>query len=181
MFFPFIWWWSCISHQFGNRFRPVSEYAGTCSKKSANDISLGDAIRIKVNGACLTFWPDLQVYYFAIYATAILAIAAAHSRELRRLLHICPKFLRGSTLGESFVLALFAFVVIFEFIYWYEIRELWNNELQRHQFASERLARTSGQVANVIMGLLIFPISREQHVDVLRAGLESMLWFHRLP
>ena len=173
MYFPSIW----------ESFTPgaISEYAGTCSKKSANDISLGDAIRIKVNGACLTFWPDLQVYYFAIYATAILAIAAAHSRELRRLLHIRPKFLRGSTLGESFVLALFVFVVIFEFIYWYEIRELWNNELQRHQFASERLARTSGQVANVIMGLLIFPISRNNMwTYCFGLGWESMLWFHRL-
>ena len=157
----------------------------TCSydveEPPSTTISLGDAIRFEIGGACLKFWPDLQIFYFAIYATAVVAIAAVHSRELRTILHSRPKFLWGFSLGESFVVVLFSLMLIFEFIYWYTIRPLWNNAKQDSLPASERLARTMGQLANMVMGLLVFPLSRNNlWTYCLGLGWESMLWFHQL-
>jgi predicted ferric reductase len=183
LFFPFIL--VCVMYFPSNweYFIPgdLRAFALECYYEDSEGYSLGDAIRFKVGGACLKFWPDLQIFYFAIYATAVVALGAVHSRELRVLLHSRPKFLLGFTLGESFVVTLFTLMLFFEFIYWYVIRDVWNGAKQSSMLVSERLARTAGQLANMVMGLLLFPISRNNMwTYCFGLGWESMLWFHQL-
>ena len=159
----------------------IRSFALECYYDSPSGYSLGDAIRFKVGGACLKFWPDLQIYYFCIYATAVVAIGAVHNRDLRHFLRARLKYFWGLSNGELLLLAETALMILFQFLYWYSWRPVWNSELQKELLASERLARTMGQLANMVMGLLVLPIARNNMFTYcFGLGWESMLWFHQL-
>lgn len=135
-------------------------------------ISLGDGIILKL-------FPDILIYYASIYAVACIALLSEAFPALRTRLHSRPTFLLSFTVGEALLLITLIFLSVGLFIYWY-FDHAWEQRAYSSRSAEERAARSIGQVANMVTGLLVLPVTRNSvwHV-VIGVSWESMIKYHR--
>jgi len=174
MYFPSMWEYFSVSD--------IQSYATNCY--TVNDewgsvVRFGDAIRVWVGGACLKFWPDIQAYYAFLYVLVLVALWAQVNEGVRIRLSMRVKRLGGATTGEVLVMLLFTALMIFEITYWMYLRPIWNDTSQDDLNGWERIARTSAQLMNCVMGLLVLPVSRNSIWSVsLGIGWEAMVKWH---
>jgi len=145
---------------------PSKEYGSYWS------VSLGDGIILKL-------FPDILIYYASIYAVAFVALISEAFPALRTRLHSRPWFLMSATVGEALLLITLAGLGIGLFSYWY-FDHAWEQRAYSSRTSEERAARSVGQVANMVTGLLVLPITRNSvwHV-IIGVSWESMIKYHR--
>lgn len=142
-------------------------------------ISLGAGIRISIAGACLKFWPDVLAFYGFLYVIAFVALLANKVDSVRFVLYKRVPALKSMTIGELGMIFLYTALMVFEVVYWLKIRPVWNGSYQSELNWSERLARTSGQIASINMGLLVLPVARNSlWVASLGIGWDAMIKWH---
>mmetsp|Transcript_15362 Transcript_15362/g.19251 ORF Transcript_15362/g.19251 Transcript_15362/m.19251 type:complete len:798 (-) Transcript_15362:498-2891(-) len=125
----------------------------------------------------LKLYPDILAFFLFIYIVAIAGLITQASKTVQQFMHARPSFLRGMCIGELSLILLFAGLMYGEFYYWNY------NHLYEGKAASsdiEQTARTWGQLANCVTGLLLLPISRNNIWSItFGVSWEAMVKFHR--
>ena len=121
---------------------------------------------------------DILVYYGAIYLVAGIALLAMVFESLRHVLHM-----RLSThicLGQALVGAVFLALLAGEFCYWFLVHG-YEGQSRTLRSNAELVARALGQVANVVMGLLVLPVSKNSFWNPLfGVSWESTIVYHQI-
>jgi len=163
-------WWAYFSKhsiQTYEASRPPKSY-GTYWK-----ISLGNDLVLKL-------FPDILIYYGAIYIVAGVSLTSQFVPILAHRLASKPKFLVGVTLGEFLLSNLLVLLLVGQFCYWFYDHG-WENEDKNSRTGAERAARSIGQVANMVTGLLVLPVTRNSVWSALfGVSWESLLVYHQL-
>lgn len=143
----------------------------------------------------LKIFPDIVMYYGTIYLISMLALLAqvyrplsrafAYRLSLKPIQCLLPTMITrvfpigvSASLGEILLGAVFITLVTAEFCYWY-FSHGWHDRAKDTYTSEERAARSMGQVLNVIVGLLLLPLSRNSvWTVVFGVSWESMVNFH---
>jgi predicted ferric reductase len=124
----------------------------------------------------LKLYPDILIYYVFIYSVTSLGLLAQIYPQLRRFLHARP--MKVLHTGEA--LAAFALVLVIagEMCYWY-YDHWWQGYPRKVYSAEEMAARSVGQVANILAGLLTLPIARNSvWTQALGISWDGMVVYH---
>jgi hypothetical protein len=147
-------------------------------------LKLGPHVWIKL-------YPDIRIYYAAFYVITALGVVCTHTPALRRALHarcrlpwplaaVAPRGLveHGAiSAGALLVAATLAALLALEAIYWWGAHDFSNKTTDPKQ----RWARQLGQMANVLMGLLALPVSRNSiWAELVGISWEIGISLHRL-
>ena len=137
--------------------------------------------RLAVGGdLVLKLYPDILIYYGAIYLVAGVALAAQFVPRLANRLASKPSVLAGMTVGEFVLSNLLVVLLVGQFCYWFYDHG-WENEEIDSRTGAERAARSIGQVANMVTGLLVLPVTRNSVWSALfGVSWESLLVYHQL-
>jgi len=138
----------------------------------------------------LVFWPDVLLFYLFIYIIVVVGLLAQVVPSIQYFLLYRPKILWNKyvSVGEVFLVLLFATLLFLEFYYWmydhlYHYRKVFKGETPsdyEDKTWQENLARTFGQLANVTIGLLILPVSRNNIFEhTFGIGWDNMLKYHQ--
>jgi len=128
----------------------------------------------------LKLFPDIVLFYAAIYAVVVIALAAQVFPSIRRFLNTRPQWLRGLTQGEFTLIWFLIAQVLAQWVYWYtdKVWEL-SNDGPPARKKNELAARAMGQVANVVCGLLVLPVSRNSvWALVFGVSYEGLIKWH---
>jgi hypothetical protein len=101
-------------------------------------LQIGDSVILKL-------FPDILLYYGAIYIVSLLAYIAEHSETTRSLMHRRPFPGVGICLGEIILGTILAGLLVTQFLYWY-LDHGWEQTEVDSRSAAERAARALGQV-----------------------------------
>jgi predicted ferric reductase len=125
----------------------------------------------------LKLYPDIVVYYSCIYVVAFIAWLTQHSGYLRRFMHRQYWFFCGLCIGETLLLCLLVITVISIYFYWY-FAHSWELKADDRSEA-EKAARSIGQIANLITGVLVLPVTRNSVWHRLFGiSFDSMIKYH---
>lgn len=146
------------------------------------DSGTGSYYSIKINSNWyLKLFPDILMYYLAIYLVVLTALAAKALPWLHKLLHFRPNFSLlsfGLSVGEMLLLVVFIAMVVAQFLY-FMYDHGWEGENLYESGATERAARSMGQVANLLVGLMILPIARNSiWTIVFGVSHEGLIIYH---
>ena len=134
-------------------------------------LQLTNALYIKV-------FPDIAVFYGAIYLVVVIALVADKVDFVRNRLVSRPPFLFGLCVGEALLTITLATLLGGLFCYWY-FDHGWEEEAVSTRSSLERAARSIGQLCNLVTGLLILPVTRNSVWSlVFGVGWESMIIYH---
>lgn len=126
-------------------------------------------------------FPDILLFYGCIYIVACVAAAAQYSSSLRDFLHsrkAVPWF-GVVSFGELLVSGTMVIMLAGQFLIFYYDHGWQDTDISVYP-TEERAARSLGQMANVCVGLLMLPISRNNFWSVVFGiSWESMVQFHR--
>jgi predicted ferric reductase len=126
----------------------------------------------------LKLFPDILMFYLAIYLVVIISVAAQYFPRIRRFLNQRPIWLYRASVGEVSLIAFIAMQIIGQWFYWY-FDHKWQNAPVCEYGNKERAARSMGQVANVVMGLLVLPVARNSvWTAVFGISWDAMLKWH---
>jgi NADPH oxidase len=123
------------------------------------------------------FFPDTVLFYAFLEGVVLVAFAQTKSKLIRQFL---SKKLRGVTIGRALLLAWFTLYLFLFTAYWAH-DHLWEGygKYTYKNTTFEVLARVSGIVAQMSLGLLLLPASKSSPVlAVAGVSWESALWVH---
>ena len=126
----------------------------------------------------LKLYPDIVIYYGAIYLVSFLALLAQHWSPLRLFFHkrLTSTICVGQVLLGSGLVAL----LLGEWCYWF-FGHSWENNLIKPRSNAELAARSFGQVGNVVLGLLVLPVAKNGVWSKLFGiSWEGMIIYHQL-
>jgi len=193
LWFPFnLFMSACLPNQFNN-FTPsgiaISENKVYYAEKEDWPIH-GTYYSLTINSdLTLVFWPDVLLFYGFIYIIAVIGLLAQVSDSVKYILLYRPSLLWNKfvSMGEIFLVLLFITLLALEFVYWeYDHLYHWQKigdettEDYTDKTWQESLARTFGQLANVTIGLLILPVSRNNIFEhTFGVSWDNMLKYHQ--
>jgi hypothetical protein len=135
-------------------------------------ITMAESVQLKI-------YPDIILFYGAIYGISLVSLAANFIEPLRRRLIAKPAFLVGFCVGEILLFITFFGLLLLEFVYWYYFHG-WENTAVSSRSRAERGARTIGQLTNVAVGFLVLPVTRNSvWTHIFGLSFESMIRFHQ--
>ena len=163
-------WWAYFSKhgiQTYEASRPSKEYGYYVEFNFGSDLAL-------------KLFPDILIYYGAIYVVSAVALLSHVYLPLQAKLSSRPSVLLGLTVGEATLAGLLAALLGGQFAYWY-LDHGWENEARSVRSKAELAARSVGQVANMVTGLLVLPVTRNSVWSaVFGVSWESMLAYHQV-
>ncbi len=120
-----------------------------------------------------------MIFYGFIYLVSLVAYLSVLFPSLRRWLLSRPLWLGGFSLGQLSLCVALGCMLLGEFVYWY-LDHAWQLETRSDFTAANIAARSAGQVANAVMGLLLLPAAKN-NVWTLVFGVswEEMLVWHQ--
>ena len=130
------------------------------------------------NKLVLKLYPDIVIYYGAIYIVSFLALLAQYWLPLRLFFHkrLTSTVCVGQVLLGSGLVAL----LLGEWCYWF-FGHSWENNLVKPRSNAELAARSFGQVGNVVLGLLVLPVAKSGVWSKLfGVSWEGMIVYHQL-
>jgi NAD(P)H-flavin reductase len=135
------------------------------------------------NGALvLKLFPDVVMYYGLIYLVAATTLLAKALPGLARLLHVkpLPSLSPHLSVGEA-VLGLLVVGLLVGVFVWFYLFHGWEQSDVSSRSNYERAARSMGQVANVVAGLLVLPVTRSSAWTwLLSLSREAVLVYHQI-
>ena len=143
----------------------LSEY-GTCWT-----MKLSDHLVLKL-------YPDILIFYCFIYLFVVVGLLSQMWLPLQRFLYHRINGFGKIYVGECLAIFMMACLLVGEFCYWYY--DHWYQNLANNTYSSEEIAaRSMGQLANVVSGLLILPIARNSiWSQALGISWEGMVMYH---
>eukprot|EP01036_Dinobryon_divergens_P024395 gene24395-32842_t len=134
----------------------------------------------------LKLFPDILAYNLAIYLVALTALLSKGVPNISRILNstfLLPNPFGVSRwivkVGEGLLFAVFVFLIIFQFCYFY-MYHAWENKSNADRVNAELAARAMGQVSNLLTGLLLLPVSRNSvWTIVFGVSHKIMLGWHK--
>jgi predicted ferric reductase len=128
----------------------------------------------------LKLYPDILIYYGAIYLVAGVAVVAQTFPSVYHRLSKKPSRLGGLSVGEFALAVLLVVLLVGQFFYWY-FDHGWENEEREKRSSAEIAARSVGQVANMVTGLLVLPVTRNSVWTVLLGvSWENLVAYHQI-
>jgi len=128
----------------------------------------------------LKLYPDILIYYGAIYLVAGVAVVAQSFPSVYHRLSKKPSRLGGLSVGEFALAVLLVVLLVGQFFYWY-FDHGWENEDRDKRSSAEIAARSVGQVANMVTGLLVLPVTRNSVWTVLLGvSWENLVAYHQI-
>lgn len=125
----------------------------------------------------LKLFPDILIYYGAIYLVCSMAVVAQIWSPLRKFFHkrLTPSVCVGQALLALGVLLL----LIGEWCYWFFVHKFEHKSL--HRSNAELAARSFGLVGNAVLGLLVLPIAKNGvWSKVFGVSWEGMVVYHQI-
>mmetsp|Transcript_36534 Transcript_36534/g.63382 ORF Transcript_36534/g.63382 Transcript_36534/m.63382 type:complete len:820 (-) Transcript_36534:397-2856(-) len=126
----------------------------------------------------LKLYPDILAFYLFLYTVVVAGwLSQAFPATVGRFFAHRPKWARGACVGEGVLVLLFVGLLAGLFGYWYG-DHLWEGSTSKGSW--EMLARTMGQLANAVAGLLTLPAARNNiFSETFGVSWEYTMKFHR--
>uniref|UniRef100_A0A7S3XXM9 FAD-binding FR-type domain-containing protein n=1 Tax=Heterosigma akashiwo TaxID=2829 RepID=A0A7S3XXM9_HETAK len=126
----------------------------------------------------LKLYPDILAFYLFLYTVVVAGwLSQVFPKVVGRFFAHRPKWARGVCVGEGVLVLLFAGLLAFQGTYWY-YDHCFDRDCSKE--APEKLARTMGQLANCVAGLLTLPASRNNiFSETFNVSWEYTMKFHR--
>lgn len=148
-----------------------------CPEIAGSKVLLTQSWKVSAD-VILKFYPDVTLFFGLIYAVSVLALLAQQNNKLYKSMHrrFNLPLLGYTSVGSMLVLLIFAVFFVLYTHYWY-VEHNWHKG--EPMTDSMILARTAGQVGNLLIGLLLLPASRNSvWSHVFGIPWESALRFH---
>lgn len=126
----------------------------------------------------LKLFPDILIYYGFIYFVSILALLAQFWPPLKRFFHmrLTPTVCVGQVLLALGLLLLLGG----SWLYWFTIH-IYENEPRKVRTSAELAARSFGQIGNIVIGLLVLPVSKNGVWSrIFGVSWEGMMIYHQI-
>ena len=128
----------------------------------------------------IKLFPDILIYYGYIYFVIFMALLAKFIPSIRIVFHTRPQILQGFCIGEICLFIITCGMLIGQYLYWSNLHVYRAGIFMGTRTSSEIGARSMGGVANVVIGLLLLPISKNNVWSILfGVSWETMLMYHR--
>jgi hypothetical protein len=128
----------------------------------------------------LKLFPDILIFYIFIYVVSLFAYVSHVYHPLQILMErriLYPRF--NITLGEMLFVSITAIMVGGEFAYWYR-QHVYEYIYPVIRSTQEIAARSMGQVSNILMGLLVLPVSKNSvWFYVFNISWEQAIKYHK--
>ena len=161
-------WWSGFT-----RYK-IQQY-----QQQMPDQSNGFYWAVSVNDhVILKLFPDILIYYSAIYFVSLVGLAAQFYPPLKRLLHrrMTPSVCVGQFLLGMGLVAL----LVVSWLYWF-LTHVYENNPRKIRTIAELAARSFGQIANVVIGLLVLPVAKNGvWSHLFGVSWEGMIIYHKI-
>jgi hypothetical protein len=147
-------------------WRRFSKYELQKYEASEPDQLYGHYHKIKVNDHFyMKMYPEILYYYLSFYVVTIICVFAHYNKTLRNILHhrfntTILYFTPNVCVGEVLLLSLLTGLLYFQFHYFYYEHKYENKNISGLRSEVELAARSLGQMANLIVGLLVLPVAR---------------------
>ena len=130
------------------------------------------------NNILLKLYPDIAIYYGAIYFVSILALIAQFWSPLR--LFFLKRLTPTVCVGQALLgFGLFS-LLVGEWCYWF-FSHAWENNLVKPRSNAELAARSFGQIGNVVIGLLVLPVAKNGVWSrIFGVSWEGMIIYHKI-
>lgn len=126
----------------------------------------------------LKLFPDILIYYGAIYFVSLLALVAQFWPPLKRFFHM--RLTPTVCVGEALLAVALVLLVGGSWLYWFTIH-IYENEPEKVRTSAELAARSFGQIGNVVMGLLVLPVAKNGVWSrVFGVSWEGMIVYHQI-
>lgn len=136
---------------------------------------IGDDLQLKL-------FPDILLFYGGLYLVILNAFIAEYVTSYKRMLHrrfVVPIINVTCSVGEALISFVLFGMMLGQFLLYF-FGHGWQNTNIFSYTTQQRAARALGQCANVIVGLLMLPISRNNVWSIVFGiGYESMIRFHQ--
>jgi lysylphosphatidylglycerol synthetase-like protein (DUF2156 family) len=115
----------------------------------------------------LYIFPDIFMYYTCIYIVCLVGMLSKTIPGVRQQLSTRPTWIPFKrSFGEFLLLLLFMSLIIAQFLYFYT-EHCYERKPCGSRSDMERAARAAGLVGNLILGLLLLPVSRQSFLTHL--------------
>eukprot|EP01060_Flectonema_neradi_P040364 TRINITY_DN915_c1_g1_i7.p1 TRINITY_DN915_c1_g1~~TRINITY_DN915_c1_g1_i7.p1 ORF type:complete len:734 (+),score=89.57 TRINITY_DN915_c1_g1_i7:94-2295(+) len=124
-------------------------------KPSYTSIAQTDAYSFKVGSIYFNVFPDVLIYYVFLYVIIIAGVVTQYSLSVFKIAHTRVEKLGNATVGSLFLSLCVIVLVLVWVLYW-----------SHHKYAgstvskTENAARTFGQLAVLMMSLMLLPLPR---------------------
>ena len=126
----------------------------------------------------LKVFPDIALYYGFIYLVSLLALTAQFWPPLKRFFFI--RLTRTVSVGQALLAVGLVALLVSEWCYWF-FSHAWENNLTKPRPTAEKAARSLGQIANVVIGLLVLPVAKNGVWSrVFGVSWEGLIAYHRM-
>ena len=147
--------------------------------KKANSFAWLNLSKNPIYQEYVFLFPDIVMYYGLIYLVVMIALLSEFFPQLRQQLlkrHLPYKL----CLGESLIASFFVLFLSSYYPYWF-LDHVWEQGyISPVVIPVEDAARSMGQTANVVCGLLILPVSRNSIWSlVFGVSYESLIVYHK--
>lgn len=182
LFYPFMIFCCCAMPTWWNSFTKTGIQAYQQDRPSQ---SFGTYWAVTVaNGALvLKLFPDIVMYYGVIYLVALVSIVAKIWQPLANFFHYRPLSSWGlayMSVGDICWGVVVGGLLVGVFV-WFYLFHGWEQSSVSSRSNSERAARSMGQVANVVVGLLVLPVTRNSAWTwVLSLSREGIMIYHQV-
>ena len=123
-------------------------------------------------------FPDIVIYYGAIYLVCMLALTAQYYSPLKRFFHL--RLTPSVCVGQAMIGTGLWMLLVGEWCYWY-FSHGWESETISSRSNAELAARSFGQIANVVIGLLVLPVAKNGVWSrIFGVSWEGMIVYHQI-
>ena len=161
-----------------------------------NSTLLTGSWRVSTNVAFKAF-PDVVLWYSSFFVASLVGVVSTHVPQLRRAMHTPLPWGRkrwqragftspAPNLGQLLACGFLATFAALWVVYWFYDHDYHNNEAKKKYkmagvYAVENAARGSGQVGNMLLGLLSLPVARNSvWAEVFGVDWASTISLHRI-
>jgi Ferric reductase like transmembrane component len=135
------------------------------------------AMTVKEN-VVLKLFPDILIYYGAIYFVSLLALVAQFWPPLKRFFHM--RLTPTACVGQVLLGLTLVLLVGGSWLYWFTIH-IYENDPKKARTNAELAARSFGQIGNIVIGLLVLPVAKNGVWSrVFGVSWEGMIIYHQI-
>ena len=126
----------------------------------------------------MKLFPDIAIYFGAIYFVSLLGLLAQYWPPLKRFFHV--RLTSTICLGQALLGFTLVALLAVSWFYWFNTH-VYENNSNKIRTSAELAARSFGQIGNVVIGLLVLPVAKNGvWSKVFGVSWEGMIIYHKI-